>query len=82
MVRAGGGPETLGQHAAVSLIDWYDLTEEVLLVMERPLPAVDLHTYLEDNDGPLTERKAKVSTSGFGFIYTCQPQPLRNIQPI
>lgn len=59
MVRAGGGPETLGQHAAVSLIDWYDLTEEVLLVMERPLPVVDLYTYLEDNDGPLTERKAK-----------------------
>ncbi|XP_059200475.1 serine/threonine-protein kinase pim-3-like, partial [Centropristis striata] len=49
MVRVAGGAGSLGKHAAVSLLDWYDLGPEVLLVMERPVPCEDLQTYLDKN---------------------------------
>ncbi|XP_059209840.1 serine/threonine-protein kinase pim-2 [Centropristis striata] len=59
MLRVAGGPGSLGKHAAVSLLDWYDLGPEVLLVMERPVPCEDLLTYLENNNGLLREDQAK-----------------------
>uniref|UniRef100_A0A3B3V9A5 non-specific serine/threonine protein kinase n=1 Tax=Poecilia latipinna TaxID=48699 RepID=A0A3B3V9A5_9TELE len=31
-----------GQLALVSLLDWYELEEELVLVMERPMPSEDL----------------------------------------
>ncbi|TNN78706.1 Serine/threonine-protein kinase pim-2 [Liparis tanakae] len=40
-------------------LHWYDLDQEVLLIMERPVPCVDLLTYLYNNDGPLSEDQAK-----------------------
>ncbi|XP_059190816.1 serine/threonine-protein kinase pim-3-like [Centropristis striata] len=49
MLRVAGGAGSLGKHAAVSLLDWYDLGPEVLLVMERPVPCEDLLTYLNKN---------------------------------
>ncbi|KAM6895694.1 serine/threonine-protein kinase pim-2-like [Xenentodon cancila] len=58
MVRAAGGPASVGKSAAVSLFDWYDVEHEVLLVMERPDPSVDLFTYILNNDGPLQEDTA------------------------
>ncbi|XP_030578796.1 uncharacterized protein LOC115775402 isoform X2 [Archocentrus centrarchus] len=45
--------------AAVSLLDWFDLRKELILVMERPVPAVDLWEYIEENGGTLTEETAK-----------------------
>uniref|UniRef100_A0A3Q0R603 non-specific serine/threonine protein kinase n=1 Tax=Amphilophus citrinellus TaxID=61819 RepID=A0A3Q0R603_AMPCI len=38
----------LGTRAAVSILDWYDLEQEVLLVMERPVPCVNLLTYIQE----------------------------------
>lgn len=64
MVRVAGGPESVGKSAAMSLLDWYDLDQEVLLVMERPVPSVDLLNYVNDNDGPLEEDQAKVLKLG------------------
>ncbi|XP_069005228.1 serine/threonine-protein kinase pim-1-like [Embiotoca jacksoni] len=55
MMKTTGG----GTSAAVRLLDWYDLEEEVLLVMERPVPSLDLLSYLNDNNGPLKEGMAK-----------------------
>ncbi|XP_051285409.1 serine/threonine-protein kinase pim-1-like [Dicentrarchus labrax] len=52
MLRAAGAPRS----AAVSLLDWFNLDQEVLLVMERPVPSVDLYNYM---NGPLEEDKAK-----------------------
>uniref|UniRef100_A0A3B4W9P0 non-specific serine/threonine protein kinase n=1 Tax=Seriola lalandi dorsalis TaxID=1841481 RepID=A0A3B4W9P0_SERLL len=60
MLKAAGGPESVGTSAVVSLLDWYEQEQEVLLVMERPLPCVDLLEYLQDNNGPLEEDVAKV----------------------
>uniref|UniRef100_A0A671TP39 non-specific serine/threonine protein kinase n=1 Tax=Sparus aurata TaxID=8175 RepID=A0A671TP39_SPAAU len=51
-----------GTSAPVSLLDWYDLDLELVLVMERPVPAIDLSDYIEVNGGSLSEEKAKVSS--------------------
>ena len=37
--RFGGGGD--GQ-AAVELLDWYELDQELIIVLERPVPAVEL----------------------------------------
>ncbi|KAM8740996.1 serine/threonine-protein kinase pim-1-like [Acanthopagrus schlegelii] len=49
-----------GTPAPVSLLDWYDLNQELILVMERPVPAIDLSDYIEVNGGSLSEEKAKI----------------------
>ncbi|XP_026169777.1 serine/threonine-protein kinase pim-2-like [Mastacembelus armatus] len=59
MKKVAGGPQSVGKSAAVSLLDWYDLDQEVLLVMERPVPCVDLLNYIDNNNGPLEEDVAK-----------------------
>lgn len=51
----------VGASAPVSLLDWFDLGTELILVLERPVPAVDLHDYITANGGCLPEEKAKVS---------------------
>lgn len=57
MQTLAGGPESMGKYAAVSLIDWFKLDMEVVLVIERPVPCVDLMTYSEH---PLEEHQIKV----------------------
>ena len=47
--------------APVSLLDWYDLEHELILVLERPVPCVDLATYICSKGGSLKEEEAKVS---------------------
>uniref|UniRef100_A0A3B5QVL9 non-specific serine/threonine protein kinase n=1 Tax=Xiphophorus maculatus TaxID=8083 RepID=A0A3B5QVL9_XIPMA len=48
-------PDALWKHksplAMVSLLDWYELEEELLLVMERPMPSEDLFVYLDEHEG-------------------------------
>nr|XP_024657678.1 serine/threonine-protein kinase pim-1-like [Maylandia zebra] len=55
--EADGSVET---SAPVSLLEWFDFGRELILVMERPVPAVDLDKYIEENGGFLPEDKAKV----------------------
>lgn len=59
MVKAAGGPERLGQSAAVTLLQWFDLSHEILLVMERPVPSIDLFTFSLVHQ-PLPEDLVKV----------------------
>lgn len=56
--EADGSVET---SAPVSLLEWFDFGRELILVMERPVPAVDLDKYIEENGGFLPEDKAKAS---------------------
>uniref|UniRef100_A0A8C2XK67 non-specific serine/threonine protein kinase n=1 Tax=Cyclopterus lumpus TaxID=8103 RepID=A0A8C2XK67_CYCLU len=50
------------RHSAhVDLLDWYIVDEELILVLERPMPAVDLSNYIESKGGHLKEKEAKVS---------------------
>ncbi|XP_037623657.1 serine/threonine-protein kinase pim-1-like [Sebastes umbrosus] len=46
--------------APVSLLDWYDLEHELILVLERPVPCVDLATYICSKGGSLKEEEAKI----------------------
>ena len=50
-----------GTSAPVSLLDWYDLDQELILVMERPVPCKDLFDYIRDKGGSLQEEETKVS---------------------
>ena len=52
---------SVGTSAPVSLLDWYDLDQELILVLERPDPSVDLHKYIEVKGDSLQEEEAKVS---------------------
>ncbi|XP_036388691.1 serine/threonine-protein kinase pim-2-like [Megalops cyprinoides] len=56
-IVGGGNP---GPSGIVRLLDWYKLPEEVLLVLERPVPAKDLMKYLLDRGMRLEEAEAKV----------------------
>ncbi|KAK9530872.1 hypothetical protein VZT92_012349 [Zoarces viviparus] len=46
--------------APISLLEWYNLDQELILVLERPIPAKDLRGHIETNGGPLDEEEAKV----------------------
>ncbi|XP_075957603.1 serine/threonine-protein kinase pim-1-like [Anarhichas minor] len=52
--------ESKGTSAPVSLLDWYDLDQELILVLERPIPAEDLYDYIKVNGGSLDEEEAKI----------------------
>uniref|UniRef100_A0A669DA75 non-specific serine/threonine protein kinase n=1 Tax=Oreochromis niloticus TaxID=8128 RepID=A0A669DA75_ORENI len=50
-----------GLNAAFLIIHfWFDLGKELILVLERPVPAVDLQKYKAENGRTLPEDKAKV----------------------
>ncbi|KAG7265243.1 hypothetical protein CRUP_007787, partial [Coryphaenoides rupestris] len=56
--ESDGGCERPG--APVLLLDWFHLSQELVLVLERPVHFVDLCTYLESKEGPLQEQDAKM----------------------
>ncbi|XP_072231762.1 serine/threonine-protein kinase pim-1-like [Leuresthes tenuis] len=51
---------SVGHSAPVSLLDWYDLQQELILVLERPMPAEDLAHYIEEHGGSLQGDEAKI----------------------
>ncbi|XP_015228085.1 PREDICTED: serine/threonine-protein kinase pim-3-like, partial [Cyprinodon variegatus] len=51
---------SVGQSAIVSLLDWYDLNKELILVLERPMPAEDLFDYIRKHKGHITMKNAKI----------------------
>ncbi|XP_056282707.1 serine/threonine-protein kinase pim-2-like [Pseudoliparis swirei] len=46
--------------APIKLLDWYIVDPELILVLERPMPAVDLGNYIETKGGYLKELEAKI----------------------
>ncbi|XP_030588646.1 serine/threonine-protein kinase pim-2-like isoform X1 [Archocentrus centrarchus] len=59
MQKVGGEPLSVGTSPAISMLDYFELEEEVLLIMERPVPCESLYSYLENNGGPLDVHVAK-----------------------
>lgn len=59
MLIAAGGPESKGKSAAITLMDWCDLDEQIVLVMERPVNCRNLINYMDHC--PLQEALLKVS---------------------
>ncbi|XP_062340825.1 serine/threonine-protein kinase pim-3-like [Osmerus eperlanus] len=55
--RFGGGGD---DQAAVELLDWYELDQELIIVLERPVPAVELFDYIQERGGYLPEDQAKI----------------------
>ncbi|KAF7662398.1 hypothetical protein LDENG_00237140 [Lucifuga dentata] len=43
----------------VQLLDWFDLDEEVIIILEQPVPCIDLLNFLENANGRLQEDMAK-----------------------
>ncbi|XP_071376001.1 serine/threonine-protein kinase pim-2-like [Centroberyx affinis] len=64
LMKVAAGPGSVGQTAAVALLDWYDLDQELILVLERPSPCMDLSDYLNASGGVLQEREAKIHAKG------------------
>ncbi|XP_076004836.1 serine/threonine-protein kinase pim-1-like [Genypterus blacodes] len=58
MCMAGDRRDSSGSIATIALIDYFDLADEVILVMERPEPSMDLFCYITAA-GHLHENKAK-----------------------
>lgn len=56
--------EMAGGGQAVALLDWFKQEEELVLVMDRPVPSMDLIKYIQDNGGHLQEEEAKVRDNG------------------
>lgn len=52
---------SVGTSAPIALLDWYDLDQELILVLERPVPSNDLFNYTKVKGGTLQEDEAKVS---------------------
>ncbi|KAL7397762.1 hypothetical protein ABVT39_027549 [Epinephelus coioides] len=48
--------------AVVTLLDWYDLDNELILVLERPVPCSDLINYMNSRESVLQEHEAKAIT--------------------
>uniref|UniRef100_A0A3Q3VVA8 Serine/threonine-protein kinase n=1 Tax=Mola mola TaxID=94237 RepID=A0A3Q3VVA8_MOLML len=48
-----------GTSAAVTLLDWYDLCNEVILILERPVPCLDLIDYI-NSKAVMQEQEVKV----------------------
>ncbi|XP_031696265.1 serine/threonine-protein kinase pim-1-like, partial [Anarrhichthys ocellatus] len=48
------------QSALVSLLDWYDLDQELIMVLERPIPVEDLFDYIHGNGDSIEEQEAKI----------------------
>ncbi|XP_034440849.1 serine/threonine-protein kinase pim-1-like [Hippoglossus hippoglossus] len=60
MHKAAGGPELVGKSAAVNLLDWYDVDDVIVLVMERPILSGNLLRYMNENLDLRDESKAKI----------------------
>ncbi len=55
-------PAVPGTSAAVTLLDWYDLKDELILVLERPAPCKELFDYVDETESGLEEDEVKVSS--------------------
>ncbi|XP_062268000.1 serine/threonine-protein kinase pim-1-like [Platichthys flesus] len=51
--------DSAGMSAPIELLEWYDLGNELILVLERSFDSKDLHDYIVEH-GPVPEWKAKL----------------------
>ncbi|XP_055019891.1 serine/threonine-protein kinase pim-2-like [Boleophthalmus pectinirostris] len=50
LIRAGAGPTSSDSRVTPQLLDWYELYQDIVLVLERPVPCLDLVDYFENVD--------------------------------
>ncbi|XP_038134570.1 uncharacterized protein LOC119779105, partial [Cyprinodon tularosa] len=61
MQKAGGEPNAVGVFAAVTLLDWYLMDQDLLIVIERPPASMNLLEYVSCRGGRLEEDMARGS---------------------
>lgn len=68
-------PIGAGTSVAVTLLDWFDLDDELILILERPVPCLDLIDYMNSRGPTLQEQEAKVSCwwHVYVFLYVSHP---------
>ncbi|KAL6120011.1 uncharacterized protein ACO6RY_04461 [Pungitius sinensis] len=49
-----------GKSPYLTLLDWYQLEEELVMVIERPIPATDLFDHIKGKGGFVEEKEAKI----------------------
>ncbi|KAL7889493.1 hypothetical protein AOLI_G00017510 [Acnodon oligacanthus] len=60
MVQEGEAVSRQTRGASVALLDWCELQDKLVIVMERPEPSKDLTDYVYDSGGYLLEEEGKV----------------------
>ncbi|XP_038126245.1 serine/threonine-protein kinase pim-3-like [Cyprinodon tularosa] len=60
MQKAGGEPNAVGVFAAVTLLDWYLMDQDLVIVMERPPGSMNLVEYVACSGGRLEEDESRV----------------------
>ncbi|KAL7889462.1 hypothetical protein AOLI_G00017520 [Acnodon oligacanthus] len=60
MVQEGEAVSRQTRGASVALLDWCELQDKLVIVMERPEPSKDLIDYVYDSGGYLLEEEGKV----------------------
>ncbi|XP_015239538.1 PREDICTED: serine/threonine-protein kinase pim-2-like [Cyprinodon variegatus] len=60
MQKAGGGPDSVGEFAAVTLLDWYHVDQKLVIVMEKPPASMDLAEYVFSKGDILKEDEARI----------------------
>ncbi|XP_037629760.1 serine/threonine-protein kinase pak-2-like isoform X10 [Sebastes umbrosus] len=55
-------PAGAGTSAVVGLLDWYNLDNELILVLERPVPCMDLYDYLVSIQSSIQEDMGRIIT--------------------
>ena len=62
MFRAAGDQTSIGKNYGVSLIEWFELRQELIIVMEKPEDSLNLLDYINKrHNGRLSEDVAKVN---------------------
>ncbi|KAM7386122.1 hypothetical protein PAMA_008980 [Pampus argenteus] len=59
LIAVGAGPDATTSNITPVLLEWYDLDEELILVLERPVPCMDLTEYINRRGFYMEEYKVK-----------------------
>ncbi|XP_067463172.1 serine/threonine-protein kinase pim-1-like isoform X1 [Thunnus thynnus] len=59
LIAVGAGPDSTASTITPVLLDWFDLDEELIMVLERPVPCMDLIDYFEQRDSYMEEQEAQ-----------------------
>ncbi|XP_034555358.1 serine/threonine-protein kinase pim-1-like isoform X2 [Notolabrus celidotus] len=59
LLQQANPPES-GPSAVVGLLNWYVVGQEVIIVLERPVPCMDLGDYFKTRQFPMPEHEAKI----------------------
>ncbi|CAK6977060.1 serine/threonine-protein kinase pim-1-like isoform X1 [Scomber scombrus] len=57
LMAVGAGPDSTSCNVTPLLLDWYDLDDELIMVLERPVPCMDLIDYIDQMDTLIDEQE-------------------------